>query len=99
MSTVRMYELIKKTSLPPEEAEALVNEIEALVNQRFDDRKEHLATKEDVANAKTELTRSIADVETKLTTRIYVASAIASSIQILGTLGGLFGILKFMQLL
>lgn len=62
MSTVRMYELIKKTSLPPEEAEALVEEIEKLVNQnraagRFDDRKELLATKIDLAQLETRLIR------------------------------------------
>lgn len=84
MSTVRMYELIKETGLPDAKAEALVEEIERLLNQKFDDRKEHLATKEDVANAKTELTRSI-----------YVASIA----QILTILGGLFGILKLMQVI
>lgn len=46
--------------------------------------KEHLATKEDVANAKTDLTRSI-----------YVASIT----QILSILGGVFGILKLMQVI
>ncbi len=62
----------------------MVDEIASLVNQKFDDRKEHLATKEDVANAKTELTRSI-----------YVASIV----QVLPILGGLLGILKIVQVL
>lgn len=79
-----MYELIKETGLPEAKAEALVEEIEKLVNGRFNDRKEHLATKEDVANAKTDMTRSI-----------YVASIT----QILSILGGVFGILKLMQVI
>ncbi|WKN40484.1 hypothetical protein [Tunicatimonas pelagia] len=70
MNTVRMYELIKKTSLPPEEAEAPVNEIESLVTQKFDDRKEHLATKEDVVNASADLRKEIASVRTDLTKQI-----------------------------
>ena len=90
-----MYELIKETGLPDAKAEALVEEIEKLLNQKFDDRKEHLATKEDVANAKTDLTKDLANAKTELTRSIYVASIA----QILTILGGLFGILKLMQVI
>lgn len=55
MSTVKMYQLIKEanTDLSDAQAEQLVAEIEALVSQRFDDRKELLATKVDLSEAKT----------------------------------------------
>lgn len=70
MSTVKMYELIKETGLPEAKAEALIEEIEKLVNDRFNDRKEHLATKQDIAESKTDLTREIASVRTDLTKEI-----------------------------
>lgn len=58
-----MYELIRKanTALTDQEAEELIREIEALVDQRFDDRKELLATKIDLANTKTDIVEKISD--------------------------------------
>ena len=94
-----MYNLIKETGLTDAQAEALTDELETFLNKRFEDRKELLATKEDVASAKTDLIERIYNAENRLTPRIYVASAIASTIQILSTLGGLFGILKLMNVL
>lgn len=52
-----MYELIKETGLADAKAEALVEEIEKMLNQRFDDRKELLATKVDLAQLETRLIR------------------------------------------
>ena len=66
MSTVRMYELIKETGLPDAKAEALVAEIERLLNERFDDRKEHLATKQDVEVARTDLTKEMGLIKVDL---------------------------------
>ena len=66
MSTVRMYELIKKTNLSDEQAESLVAELEAFMNERFNDRKEHLATKQDVEASKTDLTEKIGLVKVDL---------------------------------
>ena len=62
----KMYELIKETGLPEAKAEALIEEIEKLVNQRFEDRKEHLATKQDVEVSKTDLTKEIGVVKVDL---------------------------------
>lgn len=61
MSTVKMYELIKETGLSEAKAEALVEEFEKLVNGRFNDRKELLATKVDLADTKTEIITQIGD--------------------------------------
>ena len=86
MSTVTIFKLIKaaNTNLTDEQAEQMVAEIEALVNQRFEDRKELLATKVDLASVKVDLIRNI---------------YIASIAQILSILGGVFGILKLMGVL
>lgn len=63
MSTVRMYQLIEKanTDLTDAEAQELVSEFENLVYHRFDDRKEILATKVDLAKTKTDIVEKISD--------------------------------------
>ena len=65
MSTVRMYQLIEKarTELNQAEAEELVNEFKGLIDQRFDDRKEMLATKIDLAETEKRISEEIADVK------------------------------------
>lgn len=86
MSTVTIFKLIKaaNTDLTDEQAERMVAEVVAPVNQRFEDRKELLATKVDLASVKVDLIRNI---------------YIASIAQILSILGGVFGILKLMGVL
>jgi hypothetical protein len=86
MSTFTIFKLVKaaNTNLTDEQAEQMIAEIEALVNQRFGDRKELLATKVGLASVKVDLIRNI---------------YIASIAQILSILGGVFGILKLMGVL
>ncbi len=64
MSTVRIYQLIEKanTDLTDNEAQELVNEFENLVYRRFDDRKELLATKIDLAETEKRIAKDIAEV-------------------------------------
>lgn len=93
MNTIRMYELIKKTGIGDDDAHALVDELLAEINRKFDNKKESLATKTDVARTEGLLRVEISNVKTELTKSIYVASIA----QILTILGGLFGILKLMQ--
>ncbi len=57
MNTIKMYEILKKTNLSEEDAHAFVDEVVATINQRFDDKKELLATKSDVDNLRTEMHR------------------------------------------
>lgn len=70
-----MYQLIKKadTALNESEAEELVSEFENLVYRRFDDRKELLATKVDLAEMEKRINEQIASV------RIDMSKDIASA--------------------
>ena len=57
------------------------------------------ALKTDLADTKAALKTDLSNLKTDMVTRMYIASSVVTVIQILGTLGGLFGILKFMQVL
>ena len=72
MSAVRMFQLIQKanTALNENEAEELVNEFEKLIYQRFDDRKELLATKVDLAETKADIVGKISDTATALDSKM-----------------------------
>lgn len=61
MNTVRMYEMLKAKNFTSEEAETSVEDIISLVNQRFNDRKELLATKVDLAQTKKVIITQVGD--------------------------------------
>ena len=50
-----MYEILKKTNLSDADAQAFVDEVVSVVSQKFDDKKELLATKMDVNQLRTEM--------------------------------------------
>ena len=79
MDTIKLYEILKKTNLSDEDAHAFVDEILSSVNQKFDEKKGILATKEDLANLKIDITRNL---------------FLASIIQIGSIVGLMLGILK-----
>ena len=81
---IKLYQLLKEDNWSDKAATEAVNAVKGLQKEA----NKELATKVDLANLKTDLV-----------VRMYIASAVSTSIQILGTLGGLFGILKFMQVL
>src|SRR5580700_5602375 len=60
VSEIKLYELLK-AKLGNQEAEAFVEILEKKVDQKFDDAKQILATREDIANLRTELKTDIAN--------------------------------------
>ncbi len=54
VSEIKLYELLK-ARLGEKEAEAFVEILEKKVDRKFEDAKQTMATKEDLANAKAEL--------------------------------------------
>lgn len=81
---VKLFRLLKEDNWSDENAQEAVHAVKGLQKQANKD----LATKIDLA-----------DLKVDLVTRMYISSAVATVVQILGTLGGLFGILKFMQVI
>ncbi len=65
VSEIKLYELLK-VRLGTQEAEAFVEILENKVNQKFDDAKQSLATKEDIANLRTDLKTDIAESKADL---------------------------------
>ena len=67
-----MYQLIEKanTDLTNDEAQELVSEFENLVYHRFDDRKEILATKVDLANNEKNLRVELANTRTDILEKV-----------------------------
>ena len=61
VSEIRLYELLK-AKIGNLEAEAFVEILEKKVDQKFDDAKQTLATKEDIANLKAEIANSKTDM-------------------------------------
>ena len=66
MSTVRILEILKSKDFTTQEAEDFIESVISLVNQRFDDRKELLATKADLSDTKEILLSEISKVRTDL---------------------------------
>jgi hypothetical protein len=60
VSELRLYELLK-AKLGTQEAEAFVEILEQKVDQKFDDTKQTLATKQDISDLRTELKVDIAN--------------------------------------
>ena len=58
ISKIKLYELLK-TRIGEQEAEAFLQILEAKVDKKFDDKKNELATKEDVSNLRAELLKTI----------------------------------------
>ncbi len=81
---IKLYQLLKEGNWSDEAATEAVNAVKGLQREA----NKELATKTDLA-----------DLKVDLITKMYIASSVATVVQILGTLGGLFGILKFMQVL
>lgn len=60
VSEIRLYELLK-ARIGPQEAEAFVQILEKKVDDKFDDAKQTLATKEDIAKLEGRLDTKIAE--------------------------------------
>jgi hypothetical protein len=54
VSEIKLYELLK-AKIGEQEAEAFVEILESRVDKKFDEAKQYLATKEDVANTRAEI--------------------------------------------
>ena len=81
VSELKLYDLLK-AKIGQEEAEAFIEILDNRVDKKFDEAKEHLATKADLANLETKLTRSI---------------YIVGLVQYLAILASLIAILKFVM--
>lgn len=80
ISEIELYEMLK-TKIGDKEAGAFVHILEKRVDKKFEEAKQYLATKEDVANAKSEIMRSI-----------YVVGLI----QFLAVVGSVLAVVNFM---
>ena len=58
ISEIKLYELLK-TRIGEKEAEAFLQILEAKVDKKFDEKKNELATKDDVSNLRAELLKTI----------------------------------------
>ncbi|MGB3851497.1 MAG: hypothetical protein WA958_16125 [Tunicatimonas sp.] len=92
---IKLYQLLKNDNWSDENAQAAVGVVKGMQK----DANKDLATKVDLSDTHAALKVDLANLKTDMVTRMYVASSVATVVQILGTLGGLFGILKFMQVL
>ncbi len=65
VAEIELYEILK-SKVGEKEAKTLVEYIEAKVEKKFEDKKDILATKEDLANFKTDLMVEIEKVRTEM---------------------------------
>jgi len=65
VSEIKLYELLK-AKLGNHEAEAFVEILERKADQKFDDARQILATREDIANLRTDLKTDIANSKTEM---------------------------------
>jgi hypothetical protein len=71
ISDIKLYELLK-ARLGEREAEAFVDILEHTVDKKFEDAKDVLSTKEDLAKAVGTLEAKIAQSETRMTMRMFL---------------------------
>lgn len=62
---IELYEVLKE-SLGEKQAKSLVGRVEVRVNNKFEQNKTVLATKEDISDLKLKLTKQISDVKVDL---------------------------------
>ena len=88
--SVRLYQLFQRLTNNDAEAQAFVQEVEAVVENKFEQKKEILSTKEDISKLELKLTTMIGEGKADTIKWMFIFW-IGSVFTILG---GLFGFLK-----
>ena len=73
ISELRLYELLKNR-IGEKEAEALVHVLEEKMENKFDQRKQELALKEDVSSLRILMKEDVSNLRTELLRTIYLTS-------------------------
>ncbi len=81
VSEIKLYELLK-AKIGEKEAEALIATVEEKVNQKFEDNKSWIASKE-----------NIAELEVRINRSIYIVGLV----QFVAIIGSVIAIIKFMM--
>ncbi|MDR0793931.1 MAG: hypothetical protein LBE82_11530 [Chitinophagaceae bacterium] len=92
MSTLelKVYDIFK-TKLGDTEAKAIIEYFEAKAEEKYEQKKDVLTTKEDLSNIEKSLKTEIHQLELRLVKQIYWVNII----QFLATIGSILAILKF----
>ncbi|MFW0716902.1 hypothetical protein [Pedobacter sp. N23S346] len=88
VTEIQLFQILK-AKLGEQEAEQLVSFVKEEVRSEFDNKRETLATKEDIANTK----EYILQVKSELSKSIYLVGLI----QFLAIVGAVIGIINFMM--
>lgn len=88
VSGIKLFELLK-ASIGEKEAEAFVEILETRVDKKFEEAKQELATKGDIADLRVE----IASMETKLIRSVYIVGLV----QYLAMIASLIAVIKFLM--